>query len=140
MTHRVALVVAVLFLSLPALAQKDLKSRADAATGADKAKLALEYTEQATTNADKAFKAGKDDEGAAALKDVTIYAKMASDASMESGKREKETEINLRKIVNHLVDIKNARPYDQQDAVQQIIDTVDTARNNLLEFMFKKNH
>ena len=140
MTCRTTLVFAVLFLALSAVAQSDLKSKADAATGGDKAKLALDYTEQATKAADKAFKDGKDDAGTASLRDIEQYAKVASDAAMESGKRTKETEINLRKIVNHLVDIKNARPYDQQDAVQHTIDAVDTARNNLLEAMFKKNH
>ncbi len=140
MTRRVALIVAMLFLALSAVAQNDTKSKADSASGADKAKYALEYTEQATKAADTAFKQGKDDEGSVRLKEIGQYAKMSSDAAMESGKREKETEITLRKVVNRLVDIKNARPYDQQDAVQQIIDAVDTARNNLLEEMFKKKH
>ena len=140
MTCRVALAVALLFLSLSAIAQNDTKSKADSTTGGDKAKFALEYAEQATKAADTAFKQGKDDEATARLKDIAQYAKISSDAAMESGKREKETEINLRKIVNRLVDIKNARPYDQQDSVQQVIDAVDTSRNNLLEEMFKRKH
>lgn len=140
MTKRVALAVALLFLALSAVAQNDLKTKADSANGADKAKFALDYAEQATKDADHAFKSGKDDDGATRLKEIAQYSKMASDAAMESGKREKETEINLRKIVNRLVDVKNARPYDQQDAVQQVIDAVDMARNNLLEEMFKRKH
>jgi hypothetical protein len=138
MTSRTTLVIAILSLALSGFAQNDLRSRADAATGGEKAKLALDYAEQATKAADKAFKEGKDEDGAAALKDIAQYAKMSSDAVIQSGKRQKETEINLRKIVNRLVEIKNARPYDQQDAVQQVIDAVDTARNSILEAMFKK--
>jgi len=140
MTRRIVVAVAVLFLALSAFAQKDLKSRVDAATGADKAKLALDYTEQATKDTDKAFKDGKDEDGAASLKEIAQYAKIAADASIESNKHQKDIEINLRKVVNRLVDIKNARPYDQQDAVQQVIDSVDNARNSLLEAMFKKSH
>ncbi len=140
MMRSVALAVAVVFLALFAAAQTDNKAKADSATGADKAKFALEAAEQAAKAADNAFKQGKDDEGAAHLKEVADYSKMASDAAIESNKREKETEINLRKIVNRLVDVKNARPYEQQDQVQQTIDAVDTARNNLLEEMFKRKH
>jgi hypothetical protein len=138
MTLRITLAVCMLFLALSAVAQSDLKAKVDAASGGDKAKLALDYTEQAAKSADNAFKQGKDAEGSAMLKDVAQYAKVASDAAMESGKHDKEVEINLRKVVNRLVDVKNARPYDQQDAVQQTIDAVDEARNNLLEAMFKK--
>jgi hypothetical protein len=138
MTRHFTLIVAVLLVALAAFPQKDAKSRADAATGPDKAKFALEYTEQAAKTADKAFKDGKDEEGSAALADVKQYAKIASDAAIQSGKHDKEVEINLRKIVNRLVEVKIARPFDQQPEVQQAIDAVDSARNNILEFMFKK--
>jgi hypothetical protein len=140
MTRRLSVLLAVLLFSLAALPQKDTKSRIEAATGGDKAKFALEYTEQSVKTADKAFKDGKDEEGSAALKEVKEYAKVASDAAIQSGKHDKDVEINLRKVVNHLVEVKNARPYDQQDEVQQAIDAVDSARNNLLESMFKKKH
>jgi hypothetical protein len=140
MTRRLLLALALLSLALSATAQSDLKTKADAASGADKAKFALEYAEQAVKSADNAFKQGKDADGAAMLKDVANYAKIAADAAVESTKREKETEITLRKIVNHLVDLKNARPYDQQDAVQQTIDAVDNARNSILEALFRRKH
>lgn len=140
MTRRIICCLAVLFLALSAVAQNDLKAKADSATGGEKAKLALDYAEQETKAADAAFKAGKDADGSAALKEVAQYAKVASDAAVESNKREKETEISLRKIVNHLVDVKNARPYAEQDEVQKAMDAVDDARNNLLEAMFKKKH
>lgn len=140
MTRHLSFFAAILLVSLAVFAQKDSKSRADSATGADKAKFALEYTEQSAKAADKAFKDGKDAEGSAALKDVQQYAKIASDAAMESGKHDKDVEINLRKVVNHLVEVKNARPYEQQGEVQQTIDAVDNARNALLEFMFKRKH
>ena len=140
MMRSVALAIVIVFVVALGVAQTDTKAKADAATGADKAKFALEVAEQATKSADSAFKQGKDDEGAAQLREIADYGRIASDAAIQSGKHEKEIEINLRKIVNRLVDIKNARPYDQQDAVQQTIDAVDNARNNLLEEMFKRKH
>jgi SpoVK/Ycf46/Vps4 family AAA+-type ATPase len=140
MLRRFALVVAVLFLALSAFAQKDLKSRADAASGGERAKLAVEYTEEAAKAADKAFNDGKDDEGSAKLKEVAQYAKVAADASMQSGKREKDTEIKLRKVLKRLVEVKQAQPFEQQAEVQKVIDAVQAAHDALLESMFKKNH
>jgi hypothetical protein len=139
MTRRPILVVAVLTVALSAFAQPDLKSRVEAATGAEKAKLAVEFTEQATKAADRAFKDDKDDEGSADLKAITEYARIASDASVQARKREKETEIGLRKVLKHLVDIKNARPVDQQDEVQKTINAVLVVHDKLLDSMFQKN-
>jgi hypothetical protein len=139
MTRRPILVVAVLTVALSAFAQPDLKSRVEAATGAEKAKLAVEFTEQATKAADRAFKDDKDDEGSADLKAITEYARIAFDASVQARKREKETEIGLRKVLKHLVDIKNARPVDQQDEVQKTINAVLVVHDKLLDSMFQKN-
>ncbi len=136
MKHCLAAVFVLLCLALPAFAQKELKSRADAASGVDKARLAVDYAEQATKAADKAFQEGKDNDGSAALKDVVQYAKMATDASMQSGKRQKQTEISLRKILFRLLQIKNARPIADQDEVKRAMDGVDTDRNDLLDAMF----
>jgi hypothetical protein len=140
MTPRLSPVFGCVLLAVAAFAQTDVKAKADAAIGGDKAKLAVEYTQEATKSADAAYKQGKDEEGDKYLLDIAQYAKLASDAAMQSSKHEKDTEINLRKIVNRLVDIKNTRPYDQQDQVQKTIDSVDSARNALLEFMFQRKH
>ena len=66
------------------------------------------------------------------------YAKVASDASIQTGKHEKATEITLRKIAYQLAQMKNARPVDQQPEVQHTIDEVDKSRSSLLEAMFEK--
>jgi hypothetical protein len=139
MFRRLALVVALFFFAFPVLAQKDLKSRADAASGGERAKLAVEYSQEVAKAADKAFNDGKDEEGAADLNQVAQYAKLAADASMQSGKREKDTEIKLRKLLKRLVEIKHARPFDQQADVQKIIDAVQAAHDDLLDALFKKN-
>jgi hypothetical protein len=136
MNRRAAVVVVLLSLSAVVFGQKDLKSRADSASGGEKVKYAAEYAEATTKAADKAFQDGKDAEGSAELMDVEKYAVMASEMSIHTGKRQKQTEITLRKIVNHLADIKNARPFDMQEEVKTTMDAVDKARNNLLDSMF----
>jgi hypothetical protein len=138
MNRRAALVLVLLSLAVVAFGQKDLKTRADSATGGDKVKYAAEYAEATTKAADKAFQDGNDAQGSGDLKDVEKYAVMASEMSIQSGKRQKQTEITLRKIVNHLADIKNARPFEMQDEVKTTMDAVDKARNNLLDSMFTK--
>lgn len=139
MTRLIPILLALTF-ALPAFAQKDLKSRADSATGAEKAKLCVEYTEEAAKASEKAFQDGKDEESSLHLKEVVQYAKAASDASMQSHKREKETEIGLRKVLKRLMEAKNVRPVDQQDEVQKTIDAVLVAHDSLLDSMFKKTH
>jgi hypothetical protein len=142
MLRRLLLVALTLFLSLGLFADQkpDLKARADHSSGADQAKYAAEYAEQATRDADKDFAEGKDEEAFAQLKDVAIYGKMASDTSMQFRKREKNTEITLRKMLKQLNDIKNARPFEQQAEVQKVIDAVQATHDALLEFMFQKGH
>lgn len=140
MTRRLIPVVLALTFAASAFAQKDLKSRADTATGGEKAKLCVEYTEEAAKAADKAFQDGKDEESSAHLKEVVQYAKAAAEASMQSHKREKETEIGLRKVLKRLMEVKNARPVDQQGEVQETINAVLVAHDSLLDSMFKKTH
>ena len=141
MLRHAPLLALVLLLAGSVFAQvKDLKSRADSSSGSDKAKYAAEYAEQATHDADKLFAEGKDADGSAKLQDVVTYGKMAADVSMQSHKREKNTEITLRKILKRLADIKNAQPFEQQAEVQKVIDQVQASHDALLDFMFQKGH
>jgi hypothetical protein len=142
MLPRRLLTALVFFLALGVFAEQKpgLKARADESTGSDKARYAAEYTEQATHEADKAFADGKDADAASRLQDIATYGKMAADASIQSHKREKNTEIALRKVLKHLNDIKNARPFEQQAEVQQVIDAVQAAHDSLLDSMFQKGH
>ena len=119
---------------------KDLKARADASSGSDKAKYAAEYAEHAVHEADIFLANGKDAEGSAKLQDVATYGKMAADIAMQTRKREKNTEITLRIILKRLADIKNAQPFEQQADVQKVIDQVQVSHDALLDFMFQKGH
>jgi hypothetical protein len=142
MLRLVSLLALVVCLTFSVFAEQkpDLRTRADQSSGGDKAKYAAEYTEQATKEADKAFADGNDSDGTARLQDVATYGKMAADASMTAHKREKNTEIALRKVLKHLNDIKNARPFEEQSQVQKVIDTIQAAHDSLLDFMFQKGH
>lgn len=138
MTRRRLLAVSLLLLTITAFAQKDLKSRIESATGGDQAKLAVEYTEQLSHEADRAFLQNNDDQAFADLKEIAKYAKIASEASIQSGKHQKEIEIRLRKIANHLGDVKKSRAFEEQQPVQDVIDAVLIAHDNLLNSEFEK--
>lgn len=138
MTRRAAPALIVLLIALPLFAQKDLKSRVDAASGSDKIKLAVEYTDDRTRAADRAFIQGKDEEALADLKNVAEYAQIASQTAIQTRKHQKETEIALRKIAFRLDNIKKARPYEDQAAVQSTIDAVLLAHDNVLNSEFEK--
>ena len=141
MPRRASLLALLLLLSGSVFAQvKDLKARADASSGSDKAKYAAEYAEHAVHEADIFFANGKDADGSAKLQDVATYGKLAADVAMQTRKREKNTEISLRIILKRLADIKNAQPFEQQAEVQKIIDQVQGAHDALLDSMFQKGH
>lgn len=129
--------IAFCLVAMAALPQKDLKSRVENASGGDKAKLAMEYTEQETKAAESAFKDGKDNEADAALQEVARYATVAADACMASRKREKQTEISLRKIIFRLNEMKQSVTFEEQGPVQKAIDTVQTVHDKLLTYFLK---
>lgn len=139
--RRLGPIVALVVLVAAACAQQpDPRARIENATGVEKAKLALEFSEQQTKAADKAYQEGKDADASADLQDVAKYAPLAADVARETGKREKETEIAIRKLAKRLLDIKNSVAFEQRDEVQTTIDLVQKAHDALLDDMFKKKH
>ncbi len=135
-------VVLLLLLSVAAsgaeLTLEEQKTRADHAKGGDKAKFALEYSEHATDAANKDYANGNYEHARILLKDVAEYSEIAASAAFDSGKRVKQTEIGLRKLVNQLVGVKRSVEFEEQHEVQAAIDAVNDARNRLIEKLFGK--
>ncbi len=141
---RAAPVVLLLLLSVCAsgaeLTLEDRKARADHARGGDKAKLALEYSEHAADAANKDYADGNFEHARVLLKDVADYSEIAASAAFDSGKRVKQTEIGLRKLVNQLVNVKRSVEFEEQHEVQAAIDAVNDARSRLIEKLFGKQN
>src|SRR5277367_3837102 len=81
---------------MPALAAKDdsldqLGARADAARPEDRPALYLEIARQQAEEADKLYQAGDAEKGNSALREVVTFSKKATDASIETGKKLKNT-------------------------------------------------
>ena len=135
-----ALILLPLLLGAAAQAQIDRKARVESASGGEKIKLAVEYADEQAKASDHAVAGENYLEAKNDLADVAYFAKVASDSAIDLRKREKDTEIRLRKIAKKLTDVKNAAPYEDQADVQHAIDEVQAARDRILEFMFKKKH
>src|ERR1017187_4621591 len=86
----------------------DLKARANAAQGGEKARLCLEYAYRQLADADALFNQGEVNKAQASIREVVHYSQKAADASVSSGKQMKQTEIELRKLAKRMHDIGEA--------------------------------
>jgi hypothetical protein len=143
LTLQVAIMLAACALAALAFEPKDdtldqLIARAEAARPEDRPVLYLEIARQKAESADQLYHAGNPDEGNAALQDVVNFSRKASQASIETGKRLKNTEIGLRKMVEKFRDLKRTVAFEDQAPIQQTMDELEKMRTDLLSAMFGK--
>jgi hypothetical protein len=129
--------------TLPAFAEKDdsldqLVARAEAARPEDRPALYVEIARQRAEEADKLYKAGNAEAASAALREVVTFSKKATDASIQTGKRLKNTEITLRKMAEKFRDVKRSVAFEDQAPIQQTMDELEKMRTDLLAAMFGK--
>lgn len=117
---------------------QDLMARADAARPEDRPGLYIDVAERQLKTVDELFRAGKDDEAVAAVRDVVTYSEKAHDAAIVSPHRLKGTEISLRKMAAKLRDIKRTLSFEEQGPVQTASDRLEALRTDLLAKMFGK--
>ncbi len=114
----------------------ELKTRADNAHGADEAKLCIEYAHAELEYANELFTKGNVDEAQAAVKSVMEYVRKGSEAARSSGKRLKQTEIELRKLQKRMKDIGDSLNLDDRPPVLKSVDEIEQLRAGLLAAMF----
>ena len=127
----------------PASAGKDetlnqLIARAESARREDRPALYLEIARQKAEAADQFYHAGNTEAGNASLQDVVTFSRKATVASIDTGKRLKNTEIALRKMVEKFRDLKRAVAFEDQAPIQQTMDELEKMRTDLLSAMFGK--
>jgi len=127
----------------PTLAGKDesmeqLIARAESARPEDRPALYLEIARQKAETADEFYRTGNADAGNATLHEVVTFSKKATDASISTGKRLKNTEITLRKMVEKFRDVKRTVAFEDQAPIQQTMDELEKMRTDLLSAMFGK--
>ncbi len=133
----------ILAISASAVAYKEttieeMAAHADAAPVGDRPALYIEIAERELKMADEAYTAGKVDDGQKAVQNIVTYSEKAQDASVQSGKRLKGTEIALRKMSAKLKDMKRTLSFEDQAPVQAAADRLEALRTDILQRMFGK--
>ena len=116
----------------------ELVARAASARIEDQPALYMKAAEQQLKAADKLYSDGKPEQAAALIGEIEDYSAKATDASISSGKRLKNTEIDIRKISTRLRDIQHSLSYDDQAPVKAAVDKLEQLRTRLLDRMFAR--
>ena len=116
----------------------ELVARAASARVEDQPVLYMKAAEQQLKAADKLYSDGKPEQAAALIGEIEDYSAKATDASISSGKRLKNTEIDIRKISTRLRDIQHSLSYDDQAPVKAAVDKLEQLRTRLLDRMFAR--
>jgi len=139
---RILLPAAVVLLMLSAIGQVNsqsaaaLKARADAAQGGERANLSLEYAHHQLEEANSLYTQGDVDKAEGDVHEVVAYCHQAADAASTSGKRLKQTEIELRKLENRMRDIGRSLSIDDRPPVEAAVQELEQVRAGLLARMW----
>lgn len=114
----------------------DLKTRADNAHGGEEAKLSIEYAQAELEHANDLFTQGDVDQAQSAVTSVMEYVRKGTSAAKSSGKRLKQTEIELRKLQKRMKDIAESLNLDDRPPVLKSVDEIEQLRAGLLAAMF----
>jgi hypothetical protein len=117
-------------------AASDLKARADAAQGGERAKLSLEYAQQQLEVANTLYSTGDVEKAQAAIGEVLTYSQRATEAATTANKKLKQTEINLRKLEHRMRDIGESLNVDDRPPVEKTVQQLEELRAQLLAKMF----
>jgi hypothetical protein len=146
--HRVSAVSALLLVALcasafaqqPPAATADAfgprRSEAQAAREGHRAKLFVDLAHQEMEAADRAFTEGNVELGQKLAADAGNDADEASKAALESGKRLKDTEIDLRKLQTRTRDIGRSLSFDDRPPMTKLVDRIEAMREAILNRMF----
>ena len=138
LTIAVLLTTSFLAFAYKAETLQELIAREESARVEDRPALCVEIAERQLKAADELYTAGRVQDAQTAVKDIVTYSEKAHDASIQSGKRLKNTEIDFRKMAAKLRDIKRNLNFDDQAPVQAAADRLETLRTDLLSHMFGK--
>jgi polyhydroxyalkanoate synthesis regulator phasin len=117
---------------------QELIARANSAPVKDRPALYIDIAERQLKSADELYSQGKIDEARAAVADVVTYSEKAHDAAVQSGKRQKPTEMASRKMSRKLRDLKRTLNFEDQAPVQAAADRLESLAQDLLAHMFGK--
>jgi hypothetical protein len=115
---------------------EELKARVATGSVSDRPALCIHIAERQLDAAGKFYEAGEDQNAQTALADVVAYSQSAGEYAIQSHKREKQSEIAIRKMVRKLDDLKHTLTHDEQGQIQNAMDRLQRVRDDLLAAMF----
>jgi hypothetical protein len=114
----------------------ELKVRVARASVSARPALCIEISERQLEAADRFYVAGDDVQAQATMTDVIAFAEQARDSAIQSHKREKQSEIAIRKMTRKLANLKHTVTHEDQPQIQDAIDRLERIRDDLLAAMF----
>jgi len=116
----------------------ELKSHFESARPEDRPELGIRIAQHQLRDADKLYSEGNADRARADVEDIVTYSEKARDAAIQTKKRLKNVEIDVRKMAEKLRDIKRTLAFEDQAPVEQAIRRLEDVRTTLLKEMFAK--
>ncbi len=111
-------------------------ARAQAAGPKDCTKDCLDAARKLVELSNEYFTAGNVQEAHAAMDNAGRFAVKAGQASVDTKKRRKDTEIGLRKLQKRISDIEQTLDVDDRPSVHQIAVNISKTRSDILMSMF----
>ena len=140
----ISMLLVIFAFNLCAVAKEEtvdeLKSRFESARPEDRADLGMRIAQHQLRNADKLYSEGRAEPAVAAVDDIVASSEKARDAAIQTNKRLKNVEIDVRKIADKLRDIKRTLAFEDQPAVEQAIRRLEDVRTTLLKVMFANDN
>lgn len=139
---RIVIALALSMIAVASLAAssdetpEQIKARADAARSGECSRICLDYAKQAVELSNRAFTAGEVVNGHKLMKEAVDYADRSAKDAAAARKRQKDTEIGLRKLANRMRDIKNSLNFEDREPVEKQIETIERLRSDVLTSMF----
>jgi hypothetical protein len=117
---------------------EELKARVSSANVGEKAKICVEIAEKQLVATDKLYAADDMEKAQASLTDVVAFSELARDYSVQSHKRQKQTEFAIRSMTRKLNDLLHVVGREEQGPLKEAIKHLERVRDDLLLAMFPK--
>jgi hypothetical protein len=115
---------------------QEMKSRVSTTSMADRPQLCLDISQRQLEVATQLYVAGETAKAQAALADVAAFSELARDYAIQSHRKQKQSEIAIRKMARKLEDLKHTVLQEDQKEIQETINRLQTLRDDLLGSMF----
>jgi hypothetical protein len=141
--RRIVICISILAAAL-ALGAKDetvdqLKARFESARPEDRPELGIRIAQRELRDADALYASGPAEKARADVDEIVVYSEKARDAALQTNKRLKNVEIDIRKIADKLRDVKRTLAAEDQPPIEHAIRSLEDIRTSLLQAMFAKD-